>query len=175
MRCEVCGRKIYGQPFKTMIEGARLTVCNKCAKHGKFVQEEKKPSTSFPRKKTPIKPPTLKSKGWNKPQLTVESTLELIEDFHIKIREARETRRLSHEDLGKKTNEKVSVLKKIETGKMTPDNKLATKLEHTLKVKLLIPASEKKIPITKIPKTPSRKLTLGDLIKLDDEEKGEAT
>ena len=158
-----------------MIEGAKLTVCSRCAKHGKFVREERKSSTPFPRKRTPIKPSTLKPKGRNIQPLPVESTLELIEDFHIKIREARETQRLSHEDLGKKTNEKVSVLKKLETGKMTPDNKLATKLEHVLKVKLLISASEKKVPITKIPKVPSRKLTLGDLIKLDDEEQGEKT
>jgi len=74
---------------------------------------------------------------------------------------------LSHEALGKKINEKVSLLKKVETGKMLPDDMLATRLEHALKVKLLVPPSEDKIPKTKIAKPSTRELTLGDLIKLD--------
>jgi putative transcription factor len=71
---------------------------------------------------------------------------------------------LSHKYLGKKIGEKVSVLRKIESGKMTPDHKLAAKLEHTLRVKLLVPLSE--------PKTPSARLstlsevTLGDVVSV---------
>ncbi len=172
MRCEVCGRKIYGHPLKAMIEGAELTVCSRCAQYGKIIREEKRLDSPFPRKKTRIKPPSPKPKR-SKPPLTVETTLELVEDFSTKIRQAREKLGMSQEDLGRKIKEKVSVLKKLETGKMTPDNRLATKLEHALKIKLLIPASEKKIPQVSIPETATQKLTLGDLIKLDDEESGE--
>jgi len=167
VRCEVCGRKIHGKPFKVIIEGAKLTVCSKCAKLGTIIWEEPKPKTPMPRTKAPISRSTLKTKSKKPPQATVESTLELIEKFDVKIRQARRKLKLSHEDLGKKISEKVSVLKKIEKGKMTPDNKLATKLEHTLKIKLLVPASQEKVPQTRIPKPPSRELTLGDLIKLD--------
>jgi putative transcription factor len=175
VRCEVCGRRIYGKPFKAIIEGAKLTVCGKCAEHGKIVREKRKAKTILPGKKPSIKPSSLKPKSRSIPQLPLESSLELVENFDTKIKRAREKQGLSQEDLGRKTNEKVSVLKKLETGKMTPDNKVAIKLEHALKIKLLVPASEKAIPQPKIPQPPSQKLTLGDLIKLDNEKKGEKT
>jgi putative transcription factor len=73
---------------------------------------------------------------------------------------------LSHEELGKKINEKASVLSKLETGKMAPNNILVTKLEHALKIKLLVPIKEEKMP-QGIPKLLNREPTLGDLIQLN--------
>ncbi|MDH5753997.1 MAG: multiprotein bridging factor aMBF1 [Candidatus Bathyarchaeota archaeon] len=165
MRCEVCGRKIHGKPYRVIIEGAKLTVCSTCAKHGTIIWEEAKPKTVTPKLRV-TRPAPLKIQSKKPPQIAVESTLELVEDFDVKIRLAREKLGLSHEELGKKISEKVSVLKKIETGKMTPDNKLAAKLEHALTVKLLVPVPEGKVAQTKIPEPSSRKLTLGDLIQL---------
>jgi putative transcription factor len=95
----------------------------------------------------------------------------LTEDYGTRIRKAREKLGFSHEDLGKKLNEKVSLLRKIETGKMTPSDKLAAALEHVLKVRLIVPAKEEKVPEAKIPKASSRELTLGDLVQL--KKKGE--
>lgn len=99
--------------------------------------------------------------------------MELVENFDAKIRQAREKLGLSHEDLGKKLNEKISLLRKIETKKMTPDNLLATKLEHVLKIKLIVPAGEEKItvPPSKMVKPINREITLGDLIQLGKKEK----
>lgn len=168
MRCEVCGRKIYGRTYKVMIEGAKLTVCSKCAKHGTIAREETKPKAATLKPRiTRRSPAKIQSKKTPLQQRAVESTLELTENFDAKIRQAREKLGLSHEELGRKINEKVSVLKKIETGKMTPDNKLTTKLEHVLKIKLLVPALEEKVPETKIPKPVRSELTLGDLIQLN--------
>jgi putative transcription factor len=98
-----------------------------------------------------------------------DTTFELVENFDAKIRQAREKLGLSHDDLGKKLNEKVSLLRKIETRKMTPNNLLATKLEHVLKVKLILLTSEEKVnvPPSKAAKPVNRELTLGDLIKLE--------
>lgn len=166
MRCEVCGRKIHGKLHRVMIEGAKLTVCSRCAKHGKAVWEEAKPKTPMPRMTAPLRWLTLKTKSKKPSQATMESALELTENFDAKIRRAREKLGLSHEDLGRKISEKVSVLKKIETRKMTPDNKLAARLEHALKIKLLVPPSEE-IPKPKIPKPVNGELTLGDLVQLD--------
>ena len=56
MRCEVCGRKIRTDPTRALIEGAILTVCFECSKHGKKISDEefnpksnllKKPPTPF--------------------------------------------------------------------------------------------------------------------------------
>jgi putative transcription factor len=102
----------------------------------------------------------------------VEITQEVVEGYHTKIRQAREKLCLSHEELGKKINEKASVLRKLETGKMTPNNMLVTKLEHALKIKLLVPISEEKAAQA-VPKSSNRELTLGDLMELN-KEGGEA-
>ncbi len=165
MRCEVCGRKIHGVPVRALIEGAKLTVCIECSKHGRIIREEieqKAPKKSlshmlfFQRKKLP--------------QAKVDTTQEIVEDYDSKIRRTREKLGLSHEELGKKINEKASVISKLETRRMTPNNLLVTKLEHVLKIKLLVPIREEKI-LPGFPKSPNREKTLGDLIKMN--KKGE--
>jgi putative transcription factor len=156
-----------------VIEGARLTVCNECAKLGKIVHEEPKPKATVTRFKTAPPPVRIQTKRTQTP--TVDTSLELVENFYIKIRQAREKLGLSHEELGKRINEKVSLLRKIETGKMTPDHRLATMLEHALRIKLIVQAKEDKVPQTKIAKIARHELTLGDLIQLGKKGKEEDT
>lgn len=175
LRCEVCGCRIGGKPFNVIIEGARLTVCGECAKHGKICYDEPKPKLTFAKPKA--RPVMLRVQPKPKPP-SVDTSLELIEDYGVKIRKAREQLGLSHEELGKRINEKVSLLRKIETGKMTPDDRLAAALEHALKIKLIVLAKEVKVIEAKIPKKPNRELTFGDLIQLrkksgDEEETAE--
>ena len=161
MRCEVCGYKIRNDPIRAVIEGAKLTVCSECAKHGKVIYEEAVAKQKPARK--PFVPIPVKKKV---AKATVDTTREIVEGYDLKIRRAREKLGLSHEELGKKINEKASLISKIETGKMTPNNQLVTKLEHTLKIKLLVPVAEEKTK-QQIPIVQNRKLTLGDLLQLD--------
>ena len=163
MRCEVCGCKIPGKSFNVMIEGARLTVCGKCAKHGKICYDEPRQKQALPKSRAAPITFRIQTKPSAPP---VDTSVELTEDYGTRIRKAREKQGFSHEELGKRLNEKVSLLKKIETGKMTPNDKLATALEHILKVKLIVPRKEEKVPQAKMPKASSRELTLGDLIQL---------
>lgn len=169
MRCEVCGHKIHAEPITAIIEGAKLTVCLECSKHGKIVHRDEVvlPQNVLKKPQTPI---TLVQK---KPIVAnVEITQEITEDYANKIKVARERLILTHEELGKRINEKASVLRNLETGKMAPNNQLASKLEHMLKIKLLVPISEEKA--AQIPKSASQEMTLGDLIKIDEgEEAGE--
>lgn len=172
MQCEVCGRRIHGKPYKVIIEGARMTVCETCSKHGKLVwEEEPKPKPTDQKSKTQL---TFRLSTRRPTPPPAETGLELVERYDAKIRQAREKLGLSHEDLGKRINEKVSLLRKIEAGKMTPDIMLSTKLEHILKVKLIVPTSEEKVkaPPTAVAKTASSELTLGDLIQLPKRKKG---
>jgi putative transcription factor len=164
MRCEVCGRKIHSSPIRAEIEGARLTVCIECSKHGKIIRDEE-----FEREPKTLKKPLRSMPFIQKKKLMqarVDITQEIVEGYDSKIRQARERRGLSHEELGKKINEKASVLSKLETGKMTPNNILVIKLEHALKIKLLVPIKEEKIQ-QGIPKSFNREPTLGDLIQLN--------
>jgi putative transcription factor len=163
MRCEVCGRKIHNSPIRAVIEGAKLTVCIECSKHVKIISEEELTlEQRTPKTQSPI---LIKAQKKKTGEAKVEITQEVVEDYDLKIRQAREKLGLSHEELGKKISEKESVLRKIETRKMAPNNLLVTKLEHALKIKLLVPISEEKIP--QIPKSPNRELTLGDLMQLN--------
>ena len=138
-----------------------MTVCSECAKHGKIIYEEEV-TKKAPARKTFIPLPVKKKVA----KATVDTTQEIVEDYHAKIRHAREKLGFSHEELGKKIKEKASVLKKIETGKMTPNNQLVTKLERTLKIKLLVPVTEEKAK-QQIPLVQNRNLTLGDLLQLE--------
>jgi putative transcription factor len=80
------------------------------------------------------------------------------------IREAREKKGWSREDLGEKIYEKVSVIHRLESGKMVPDLKLARKLEKTLKVTLLEKTEEAQLDDLK--GSNMRKATIGDIARI---------
>jgi putative transcription factor len=93
-----------------------------------------------------------------------EPSEELVEDFDIKIRRARESKDWSREDLGKKINERVSVISRIETGKMTPDIKLTKKLEKALNIKLLEKVDN--VDLNQFVNSSSGERTLGNIMKI---------
>ncbi len=142
-----------------------MTVCSECAKLGSGYWEPKPQRRA---KKSIKRQPTI-SFSKRKQRPTVTETLEVVGDFGQRVRQAREGLGLSHEDLGRKIREKVSVIRKIESGKMVPDLVLAEKLEHTLKIKLRVPASEPNVqPVLS---SKPRGTTLGDLIQFKVKEK----
>jgi putative transcription factor len=171
MRCEVCGRRIIGPPFKAMIEGAKMLVCAECSKLGSIYWEAK---TEPRMKKISKRLPQPVIAPRKQPPIIVEESVELIDDFGAKVRQSREKLGMSHEDLGKKISEKVSVLRKIESGKMTPNNLLIEKLQHALKIKLLVPVSEPKVPSKALASSRPSAPTLGDIaqVKKEKEKRG---
>ena len=42
--CPVCGGKIWGRGQKVLLEGAKITVCQSCAQHGKKIPAKSKSS-----------------------------------------------------------------------------------------------------------------------------------
>ena len=135
-------------------------VCGECVKLGSIHWETRAPQ----RRRRVVKPSPRISK--RKPPPTITEALELVDDFGSRVRQGREKLGLSHEDLGRRIGEKVSVLRKIESGKMAPDHRLANKLEHALQVKLLAPISELKVPSGGLP--PPREVTLGERLILSE-------
>lgn len=133
LRCEVCGNPVYGPVNTVQIDGSTFQVCSSCARLGKPIRPKKEASQLNP-KPEPAKKP-------NK----MFDELELKEDYYKVIKQAREKLGLSQEALGRKINEKPSVIKLLESGKLKPDNMLARKLEHFLKVQLLVPAVEEEL------------------------------
>jgi len=148
-----------------------MLVCGECSKLGSVSWEAK---TEPRMKKVSKRLPQPVIAPRKQPSITVEESVELIDDFGAKVRQSREKLSMSHEDLGKKISEKVSVLRKIESGKMTPDNLLVEKLQHALKIKLLVPVSEPKVPSKALASSRPSAPTLGDIahVKKEKEKRG---
>jgi putative transcription factor len=144
-----------------MIEGAKMLACTECAKLGAVYWEVK---TEPCLKKVAKRLSATMLPPRRQPPLSVAENIELVDDFGAKVRNAREKLGLSHEDLGKKISEKVSVLRKIESGKMAPNNLLAEKLKHILRIDLLVPVSEPEVPAKAM--IPPASTMLGDVVQL---------
>jgi putative transcription factor len=88
---------------------------------------------------------------------------ELIDDYAKVVRVHRMRLGLAQEELAKRVKEKLSLIQKIETGKMAPDSRLCRALEHELKIKLLVPRKE----ISEVPNAPQpTEVTLGDIMRV---------
>jgi putative transcription factor len=121
-------------PNKVEIDGAIMVVCGGCARLGRplggpLVREaHPRPMQAGFR---PVQAPT-----------APEATYEMDPDYNVKIRQAREKMGLSQEDLGRMLNEKLSVIRMLESKKLKPDAVLARKLTHSRKINLMVPLSE---------------------------------
>ena len=148
-----------GQAFRVKVEGAKMLVCRNCQTLGEPYQEDPPPqrprTTSFVRLPRPIeRRPT---------ELPKEiQELDIAENFSDLVRKRRMKLGWSQEELARKVKEKLSVIQKIETAKITPDTQLCRQLQHELKIKLLVPRKE--VPTPKTP-TPAE-VTLGDIVKI---------
>jgi putative transcription factor len=156
MECEICGKPVpENNPIRAKIEGSVMVVCKECSKLGTV-------------QKAPPKPKYVKQNKGKKPANTRkrndEPSEELIEDFSFEVRKAREAKDWSREDLGRKINERVSVITRIETGKMTPDTKLTKKLEKALNIKLLEKVDN--VDLNQFINSSSGERTLGNIMKI---------
>ncbi|NYB51350.1 MAG: TIGR00270 family protein [Methanobacteriaceae archaeon] len=155
MRCEICGKKLIGKPLRTKIENSVMLTCNECSKFGKVQKEPPRPQKG-PGRRVPS--------GGRRYYRSQEPTQEVIEDYQTVIRQAREKRGWSREDLGEKIYEKVSVINRLESGKMVPDLKLARKLERTLKITLLEKTEE--AHLDDLSGSHMRGATIGDIARI---------
>ncbi|MEE9612690.1 MAG: multiprotein bridging factor aMBF1 [Desulfatiglandales bacterium] len=154
MECELCGRDVENR-LSMKIEGTVMEVCSGCARYGEKTKDKKTaphaPSWQRPMRKTAGAPP----KDF--------TTTELFDDYPTIIREARERKGLTQEKLGKLLNERVSVINRIESGKMRPAEKLIRKLEDTLNVKIAGKVESEKVSSQS---TAKKDLTLGDIVEI---------
>ncbi len=141
--CEICGTEIKGRPHRIRIERSELSVCSDCARYGDTLTptvEMKKARTKMPKRRI------------------VYDVDEIISNYPQVIREARQTRNLTVEELAANIKEKASLIKRIERGKIIPEESVRKKLERFLDIKLT--THIEKVGLThSTPKT----LTLGDV------------
>ena len=160
MECEICGKPVpENNPIRAKIEGSVMVVCKECSKLGTIQKAPPKPKfRQQPKGKTQN---NTRNRNYSRND---EPSDELIEDFEVEIRKARESKNWSREDLGKKINERVSVITRIETGKMTPDTKLTRKLEKALNIKLLEKVDN--VDLNQFINSSSGERTLGNIMKI---------
>ena len=160
MECEICGKPVpENNPIRAKIEGSVMVVCKECSRLGKIQKAPPKPK--FVKQEKTKKQTNTRSRNYSRRD---EPTDELIEDFNVEIRKARESKNWSREDLGKKINERVSVITRIETGKMTPDNNLTKKFEKALNIKLLEEIDN--VDLNQFISNSSGERTLGNIMKI---------
>ena len=155
MICEMCGKKVSN--LKTvLIEGSMLNVCPNCARFGKPVKPEIAATPVEIAQRLELREKRLRTKNVFE---NIEN--ELVDDYAKKIRDARTKINLTPEELGKKINEKKTIITKIESKSMRPDENLIKKLETTLNIKLTEKTKTEKVET----KRTGGELTIGDLIK----------
>lgn len=160
MECEICGKTVpEDNPIRAKIEGSVMVVCKECSKLGRIQKAPAQPK--FRQKSKGKKAKSTQRGSYSRRD---EPTEELVEEFDSKIRNARESKKWSREDLGKKINERVSVITRIETGKMTPDIKLTKKFEKVLNIKLLEKTSN--VDLNQFINTSTGERTLGSIVKI---------
>jgi putative transcription factor len=144
MLCEMCGNEV-DSVSRVKIEGSVLRLCPPCARFGEPLDPVAAPATTAvpsanPLRARPMNPasrPVGGSRRMEERDLYGEiGELELASDWGKRVRTAREALGWTPEDLGKKLNEKKSVVLKIESGHIHPPDGLVRKLEHLLKVRL---------------------------------------
>ena len=167
LNCDICGREISNQAFKVVVEGAKMLVCSRCQRLGKPYEEEpaqkRSPARGVvgPTVGPIVGPRVIQRRAPDLPRGMDET--DIVEDCADRVRRQRMKLGLTQDQLAKSVKEKLSVIQKIEIGKMTPDTRLCRALEHELKIKLLVPHKE----LSDVPKSAApAEVTLGDIMRV---------
>ncbi len=140
MECEICGARA---DRKAEIEGAVLNVCRDCSAFGREIEIKGQ------------------ARAINPLKLPEEMSLAFADNFSGAVRQAREKKRLSQEQLASAIKEKLSLIKRMEED-WKPPLHVARKIEKFLGIKILESIRHEAGNIE-----PARKeVTIGDVIIL---------
>lgn len=148
-QCEMCGTET-ASPNLVKIEGAELEVCDECTDFGTEV------NTGSTGESTSTKYSTSSSSASDSSGGSTGGTSsgggrnsggggrsdmfddieEIAQDYDERLREAREAKGISQEDLAGELNEKASLIRKLEHGDTLPSDDVQRKLESALEVEL---------------------------------------
>ena len=136
------------------------SLCPGCMKYGKGINVPSAPNTKV---KTPILERIRRPK---EKDVYKDMTKELVPNFHTLIKEGREKKGLTREELGFRIGERTVTISKIENGDLKPSDKIAKKLEKELNINLFEEIASTPSYSTKgYTGSNSGTRTLGDFIK----------
>src|SRR5438445_11167734 len=111
MFCEMCGHEIVGKPGRSLVEGATLIVCQQCSSIGTRL-----PSFSERPRRHMIAPSHTHAPIERLTKAVEES--DIIKENSRAVKECVEKIGISQQNLTFKEKEKLTVIQKIEIGKM---------------------------------------------------------
>jgi putative transcription factor len=143
--CQLCGND-SDSLSKVKIEGATMKVCDSCSDLGEEVttKSKKKPKKTKKKSRTPSR----------------RESQVLVNNYGKKVKEAREDKKLSLQELADELKEKKSVIQKIEQSELKPDKSLAGKISRELGIELY---TNPKTYDEDTDSGDTRKATLGDV------------
>lgn len=147
--CDMCG-KLNGGTTTVRVEGTEMTVCATCAKFGTRVQDPSTRNNNFSKTKRVFTNP--------------DENLAIRTDYARIIKSARETKKLTQQELATKISEKESLLHSIESGHKRPSIKLARKLQKFFHISLL-ENIEKQVGSIETPAAKAAPLTMEEMVK----------
>ncbi|MDP6156325.1 MAG: multiprotein bridging factor aMBF1 [Candidatus Thermoplasmatota archaeon] len=160
MICELCGNEAP-RLSATLIEESILQVCSRCSHYG---VRQGRPGGSIKAEdgdsvEERLEKRERRQKGRD---IYTKITNELVSDYDYKIRQGRQKMGLNQKKLARLIQEKQSIIAKLETKSMRPDDRLVKKLESTLGIKL----TENVEISTEKRRTASAGLTIADMIMM---------
>ncbi len=152
--CELCGADTGSDHKSGYVHGVEMILCQNCyKKHAKPGSDssnkgsKSSKSKSKGRSKSSSKGSSKSSRGRKSSKSSSKGSSskkkgsltdqDIVMDYGGIVREGRVNKDMSQEDLGKKINEKSSVIHRIESEHMEPSISLAKKLERELDIQLL--------------------------------------
>ncbi|MFA9515947.1 multiprotein bridging factor aMBF1 [Halopenitus sp. H-Gu1] len=175
-QCEMCGAE-QASLTTTKVEGAELELCDSCTDFGTEVREEPDSTTTSKYSTTSSTGQSSSgssgtgsgggassSGGTSRRQDMFDEMEEVAADYDDRIRNARESRGLSQEELANQLNEKASLIRKLERGDILPPDDVQRKLESTLDITLV----EGSDVDEEWDSGDSSTMTLGDVVKRKD-------
>jgi len=171
----MCGREIpLRASIEVKIEGAIMRLCPSC--YARYSMGKGKPkgepqTTLQPKQQTIQKPQARQQRGSAKKEKI--ERYEVVKDYADRIRMAREAMGLSTRDLANLIKESENIVKRIESGRLTPTIDLARRIENALKIQLVVPSVDQELEELggKTPERPGKlDITLGDVIQLKKKE-----
>ncbi|GAB7010530.1 multiprotein bridging factor aMBF1 [Halorubrum trueperi] len=175
-QCEMCGAD-QASLTTTKVEGAELELCSSCTDFGTEVRDEStgsggsKYSTSSSTGKSSSSSSSSSSGsggssgGSTRPRDMFDDMDEIATDYDDQIRDARESRGLSQEELADQLNEKASLIRKLERGDTLPTDDIQRKLERALDISLVEGES---VEDAEWDGSDAGTMTLGDVVKRKD-------
>ncbi len=137
MICEMCGKEVpIARPV--FIEGTKLNVCPNCAKFGDENRGNSRSSGAGPSAQVIEQRLEKRNRRMQNKDVYAggKDSIQLVDGYEDLIKEARTELGLDQEKFAASIGEKKGIIAKIESGDLTPDDKIVKKIEKALGIKL---------------------------------------